>query len=151
MNVFLKRQLIMAVLLLGVLGFGINLRLANCWGGPGDFTWGGPLHQISFYGTLYAPEQKKEAGPGPHITLKLLASQEEWFFKVKEVQGLTGDLNGSGLLELIFPPILRLRGPNAVIEALQKPEILGEPVKIDGDLYIATRILQVDSIENLNK
>jgi hypothetical protein len=153
MNDSSKLELTIVFLLAAILVFGSNLPPARGWGGLGGFSFlrgSGAAHLVWFKGALYPPEEKKQTGSG-HDTLKVLAGQKEWFFKVKDARDLSGDLAEFEIFKNIFPRILYLRGPDNLIGTLQKPEIIGKPVKIEGYLYIGDGILQLTSIENINQ
>ena len=93
--------------------------------------------------TFYPLEDKKQAA-SLH-TLHVFVNQKEWLFKVNNARDLSGSMDMSQLLHYISPPILKLRGPEKIIETLQDPTLSGKPVKIEGLLYYGVGILQVTS------
>ena len=98
---------------------------------------------MSLKGTFYPLEDKKQAA-SLH-TLNILVNQKEWLFKVNNARDLSGSMDMSGLLHNLSSPILKLRGPENIIESLQDPTLSGMPVKIEGVLYFGAGILQVTS------
>ena len=98
---------------------------------------------MSLKGTFYPLEDKKQAA-SLHV-LNVLVNQKEWLFKINNARDLSGSMDMSGLLHNLSSPLLKLRGPENIIETLQDSTIAGKPVKIEGLLYFGAGISQVTS------
>ncbi len=95
---------------------------------------------VRFTGTLHSPQEK---GDGTVHTLTVFIEETEWQFRLTKVETLTGTNYGWMILQDIFPPELRLSGPPDLLGPLEKPDIAGKPVEIEGRLYRADRMLVV--------
>lgn len=99
-----------------------------------------PPPLVRFSGTLHSPKEKKESGVR---TLTIRVGKAEWKLWLTDVQTLTGSNRGWMILRDISPRRLSLSGPDKLLRPLERPEMAGKAVTIEGRLYIGTRKLVV--------
>ena len=81
--------------------------------------------------------------------LTVSVEETRWRFNVAKVEKLTGKEVGSlRLLQAIFPPQLRLIGPDELLRPLQDPQVAGKPLVIEGLLYIGDRMLFITDVKH---
>jgi hypothetical protein len=70
-----------------------------------------------------------------------------WRLRITKVEKLTGRaVSGLRLLESLFPPQVRLTGPEEFLRPLRGAEIAGKSLMIEGRLYMGDRTLFVAAI-----
>jgi hypothetical protein len=103
---------------------------------------------VRFTGTLHPSEEKN--GDGLH-TLWISVRDKEWQFRLTAVDVLTGTNYGWMILSDIFPPHLRISAPENLLAQLERPEIVGKPLIIEGRLYRVNRVLLVTALEDASE
>lgn len=103
---------------------------------------------VRFTGTLH-PSENRNDDSWP--TLGISVRGQEWQFRLTNVEVLTGTNYGSMILSDIFPPHLRLSAPEDLLARLERPEIVGKPLSIEGRLYRANRVLLVTALEDASE
>jgi len=80
-------------------------------------------------------------------TLTVHFKDHKWKMRIREIRALTATTHsGWGLLKDLFPPHLRLVGPDDVIAPLQQADIAGKPFVLEGRLYVGDRMLLVTAV-----
>ena len=83
-------------------------------------------------------------------TLTVSIKETKWRFHIAKVEKLSGrDPSGTRLLESIFPPHLRLTGPDHLLSRLQDPQVQGKPLTLEGHLYVGERMFFVTIVNPL--
>lgn len=101
---------------------------------------------IRFTGALFPIE--KEGQRNLYHTLNVLIKGEErWIFRLDKVEPLTSTNNGWAILQRLFPPRVCFTGPEDLLHLLQKPEIAGKPLIIEGRLYIRAKMFLITAVE----
>jgi hypothetical protein len=73
--------------------------------------------------------------------------ETKWRMRIRDIKTLTASTNsGWGLLRDLFPPRLRLTGPDDLIARLQRDDIAGLPLVLEGRLYIGDHMLYVTAL-----
>jgi hypothetical protein len=76
--------------------------------------------------------------------------QKKWRLHIREIKALTATTHqGWGLLNDLFPPWLRLTGPDDLLSPLQHDEIAGQPLVLEGRLYVGDHMLYLTAVERL--
>jgi hypothetical protein len=99
---------------------------------------------VRFTGTLVPPNKKDENGLH---TLRVLIQDQEWLFRLDNVETLTGTNYGWMILNDIFPPELHFTGSDDLIRTLQAADRTDSPVRVEGRLYISDRMFAVTAVE----
>lgn len=99
---------------------------------------------VRFTGTLVPPNEKDE---NSLHTLRVLIQDQEWLFRLDNVETLTGTNYGWMILNDIFPPELHFTGPDDLMRTLQAAERTDSPVSVEGRLYISDRMFAVTAAE----
>jgi hypothetical protein len=95
---------------------------------------------VRFTGTLVPPD----GGSANSLhTLRVFIQNSEWLFRLDNVETLTGTDYGWMILSDIFPPELHFTGPENLMRTLQAAEHAGNPVIVEGRLYISDRMFAV--------
>lgn len=80
-------------------------------------------------------------------TLTVSIRGQEKLLRITKVEKLTGHSpDGWRLLQSLFPPQVRLVGPDALLRTLQAPEREGVSLIIEGRLYVRERMLIVTAV-----
>jgi hypothetical protein len=99
---------------------------------------------VRFTGALLPLEEK---GRGSLTTLTVSIQGKKRLFRIANVEKLTGkDPNGWRLIQDLFPPDLRLIGPEALLSPLLHSESEGKTLIIEGNLYSGDRMFVVTAI-----
>jgi hypothetical protein len=77
----------------------------------------------------------------------IFVHDKPWFFRVGKVEGLTSEerdkaVNDGALLEQ-----MRFSGPDALMRRMQKADVAGKPLTIEGQLNAKERRFQVSAVE----
>lgn len=105
-----------------------------------------PPPLVRFTGSFLPLEGKR---PGALAMLTVSIEGMRWKFNVAKVEKLTGKEVGSlRLLQSIFPPQLRLTGPDELLRPLQDPQVAGKPLVIEGRLYVGDRMLFITAVKH---
>ena len=95
---------------------------------------------VRLTGTL-VPLQKPEYGGLD--TLNVWIKNQEWIFKLTDVETLSGTNYGPMILNRLFPREVHFKGPDTIIQPIQNAAGTGRPLVVEGRLYIGDRILMV--------
>ena len=80
-------------------------------------------------------------------TLTVQVKKDKWRLRIREVKSLTATTNsGWGLLKDLIPPWLRLVGPDELIALLQRSDIAGQLLVLEGRLYIGDHMLYLTAV-----
>jgi len=80
-------------------------------------------------------------------TLTVHVKDHKWKMRIREIKALTATTNsGWGLLKDLFPPQVRLVGPDEVIAPLRQADIAGKPFVLEGRLYVGDHLLLVTAV-----
>ena len=105
-----------------------------------------PPPLVRFTGSFFPLEEKR---PEALAILTVSVEKTRWRFNVAKVEKLTGKEVGSlRLLQAIFPPQLRLTGPDELLRPLQDPQVAGKPLVIEGLLYVGDRMLFITAVKH---
>jgi len=157
MNATSYRKPAVAVIFVAI--FGLFAGFHNIWANEHeDVGFGGVMPIVGgvrpfvqLVGTVYPASDKEKATRITTITIIVDTTKKEWLFKIKKAVDLTGDLTELGLINLIWPPTLRLWGGKTILAPLEKSDIGGKQFLIEGILNEADRILEVDQVRDLSK
>ncbi len=72
--------------------------------------------------------------------------KEEWIFDVKKAQDISGMEPGLDILNDLFPSTLNLWGPKNLISELEKPELDGRLVTVEGYIHVAHNIMELTQV-----
>jgi hypothetical protein len=100
---------------------------------------GGPI-EVRITGTLYSPDHTDIKGMD---TLRVYIRHKHMAFKVEDARGIDTAANKLEILDALFPPLLTIVGSEDIIALLQKPEMEGKVITMEGDLYIGNGMFQV--------
>lgn len=80
-------------------------------------------------------------------TLVVTIKGTKWRLRIREIKALTAATNhGWGLLKGLFPPRLRFVGPADLIAHLQREDIAGLPLVLEGRLYVGDHMLYLTAV-----
>jgi hypothetical protein len=80
-------------------------------------------------------------------TLSVQVKAQKWKLRIREIKALTATTHsGWGLLKDLFPPHLRLVGPQELLAPLQQSDIAGKPFILEGRLYVGDHMLYVTAV-----
>jgi len=80
-------------------------------------------------------------------TLAVQVKAQKWKLRIREIKALTATTHsGWGLLKDLFPPHLRLVGPQDLLAPLQESDIAGKPFILEGRLYVGDHMLYVTAV-----
>ncbi|MBW2201887.1 MAG: hypothetical protein JRF71_13820 [Deltaproteobacteria bacterium] len=96
--------------------------------------------EVQLTGTLYNSNHKNAKGTD---TLSVFIRHKQMGFKVEDARDITGDASKLDILEAIFPPKLVIEGSSDTIALLQKPEMEGKLITMEGYLYISSGMFNV--------
>jgi len=88
-------------------------------------------------------QEFNEKAAGNLNTLTVTIGNQKWLFQVSRVDTITGSDPGMMILNNIFPPELHFFGPPDRLAPLEKPDIVGKQVSLEGFLYISDRTFYV--------
>ncbi|MGE0824891.1 MAG: hypothetical protein AB7G75_16800 [Candidatus Binatia bacterium] len=81
-------------------------------------------------------------------TLTVSIKGKRWWFRIAKIEKLTGrHSSGTRLLQSLFPRFLHLTGPEHLLNTLQDPQIEGQPLTLEGRLYVGEHMLFVTLID----
>jgi len=95
---------------------------------------------VRLTGTL-VPLQKPEYGGLD--TLNVRVNNQEWIFKLSDVETLSGTNYGPMILNQLFPREVRFKGPDTLMQPIQNAAATGKPLIVEGRLYMSDRVLMV--------
>ena len=103
------------------------------------------FYEVLLIGTVIAPHAK-----GNSRTFELRYQEDKWSFKVTEAHELSGaSLTGWKILTEIFPRKIRLLAEKGVTEPLRQPRIVGKAFKLKGKIYVGSRTMHLDRVEEV--
>ena len=76
-------------------------------------------------------------------TLRVYIHHKHMAFKVEDARGIANGANKMEIFEAIFPPKLNIIGSEDIIALLQKPEMEGKVITMEGDLYIGSGMFHI--------
>jgi hypothetical protein len=80
-------------------------------------------------------------------TLTVQVKDHKWKMRIREIKALTATTSsGWGLLKDLFPPRLRLTGPDELIARLQQDNIAGQILVLEGRLYVGDHMLYLTAV-----
>ena len=80
-------------------------------------------------------------------TLSVQVKAQKWKLRIREIKALTATAHsGWALLKDLFPPHLRLVGPQELLAPLQQSDIAGRPFILEGRLYVGDHMLYVTAV-----
>ena len=80
-------------------------------------------------------------------TLSVQVKAQQWKMRIREIKALTATTNsGWGLLQDLFPPYLRLTGPDELLTPLQQNDIAGRAFTLEGRLYVGDHMLYLTAV-----
>ncbi|MFH2045509.1 MAG: hypothetical protein ABIK92_10230 [Pseudomonadota bacterium] len=110
-----------------------------------------PLPQIKvnptilLVGTFYPANKRPQ---GDVITIKIL--NKKTYFKIEIVRNINGTEHGYSIINNLFPPELKLIGPDKLIRPLLKKKILGKVYSLRGTIYSSDNTLHLDIVKQGN-
>ncbi len=99
---------------------------------------------VRLTGTFHRPEES--AKTGMYSFRVYIGGKEEWIFDVKKAQDLSGLEPGLDILNDLFPSTLNFWGPKKLVSQLEKPELDGQPVTVEGYIHVAHNIMEVTAV-----
>jgi hypothetical protein len=101
---------------------------------------------IRITGALFAP--------GEHLsdtaaTLDVRIAEKPWTLRVRDVESLTSRVPGGISLLRNLGGFLILTGPSELVARLTSEEARGQPLTIEGRLYVTERVLTLTAVELL--
>jgi hypothetical protein len=97
---------------------------------------------VRLTGELHLPEEKGAPVHSPMVYVH----GTKWNFWLTKVDTLNGTNYGRTVLEDLFPRAVHLSRPEELLKPLQRPEIAGQPLTIEGWLYVGDRKLVVTAV-----
>src|SRR5262245_25048723 len=83
----------------------------------------------------FAPLEDRERSTLQTLTVRV--RENKWRMRIREIKALTAtSQSGWSLLNDLFPPHLRLTGPDELMVTLQRENIVGRPLILEGRLYV---------------
>ncbi len=80
-------------------------------------------------------------------TLTVQVKKDKWRLRIREIKALTATTNsGWGLLKDLFPPWLRFVGSDDLITRLQRSDIAGQILVLEGRLYTGDHMLYLTAV-----
>jgi hypothetical protein len=80
-------------------------------------------------------------------TLIVSCRGKKWRMRIREVKALTATTTqGWSLFKDLFPPRLRLTGPDDILAPLQQDDIAGRPLVLEGRFYVRDHMLYVTAV-----
>jgi hypothetical protein len=80
-------------------------------------------------------------------TLTVRVKKDKWRMRIREIKALTATAtSGWSLLKDLFPPHLRLTGPDELLAPLQQHDIAGKPFILEGRLYVRDHMLYLTAV-----
>ena len=80
--------------------------------------------------------------------LQIIIAGEKRTFLLDKIE-IVGSVGRTRMtLQQLFPPVIRFVGPNDLLQRLLSPTIAGQPIVIDGLLYVGSRTLFVNKVED---
>ena len=108
----------------------------------------GPPQLIRITGTfINSAAIGGQQSPQPYPTIDVRVAERMRTFHVQEVKSLTGAKEGWPILRNVGAFLIFV-GPTEITDHLQSPEATGQPLKIEGRLYVKDRVLMINSVES---
>lgn len=80
-------------------------------------------------------------------TLTVRVKKDKWRLRIREIKALTATTNsGWGLLKDLLPPWLRFVGPDDLIARLQRNDIAGQILVLEGRFYTGDHMLYLTAV-----
>jgi hypothetical protein len=81
-------------------------------------------------------------------TLTVRIGESKYLLKIRKFEKLSGQsMTDLRLLERLFPPFLRMTGPEPLLLSLQDLSAAGKPVAVEGRLYSDDRLLLLTDVQ----
>lgn len=103
-----------------------------------------PLIRIT--GALYDPEERFASA---HASFDVRAADRPWTLRVRDVTALTTNAPGGIPLLRNLGGFLIITGPPELTARLVSEEFRGQPMTIEGRLYVKERVLTLTAVEPL--
>ena len=104
---------------------------------------------IQFTGTVYAPDEKPATDLGSDVFDLVIDSEKTWVFVIDQARNRSCTETKLGILKDLYPRKLHLRGAEDQLAFLQRRDLAGESVTIQGYLYRDSRRLDVTNAETM--
>jgi hypothetical protein len=100
--------------------------------------------KVRVTGTMlpYSEQQRDDL-----VTATIFVQDKPWFFRVGKVEGLSSAEREQAVNEGALLEQVRFQGPDAVMRRLQKANLAGKPLVIEGQLDAKERRFLVTSVE----
>jgi hypothetical protein len=118
---------------------------ASTYWGPWMFSPPEPPPLVRLTGALF-PVQDKGELTGLY-NLPIFIGAQTWIFHVEKAQSLTGSIQGSSLLNELFPMRLRFVGSKDVLRQIAAQAGPARTLTLTGRLYVSHNWLLVSSVE----
>lgn len=80
-------------------------------------------------------------------TVVVTIKERKWRLRIREIKALTATTHqGWSLLKDLFPPRLRFVGPTNLLTRLQREDIAGIPLTLEGRLYVGDHMLYLTGV-----
>jgi hypothetical protein len=80
----------------------------------------------------------------------IFVHDKPWFFRVGKVEGLTQEERDKAVNDGALMEQVRFYGPDALMRRMQKADVTGKPLIIEGQLNAKERRFMVSSVEEVN-
>jgi len=100
---------------------------------------------ILLIGTFYPVDKRPKVDI---ITVKIL--NKTMLFKIDKVRNISGTKHGYSIINQLFPPVLKLTGPDKIISTLLKKDIFGKVYSLRGTIYASDNLLHLDMVKQGN-
>ena len=81
------------------------------------------------------------------VTATIFVQDKPWFFRVGKVEGLTSEEREQAVKDGALLEQVRFHGPDAVMRRLQKANLIGKLLVIEGQLDAKGRRFLISSVE----
>ena len=81
------------------------------------------------------------------VTATIFVQDKPWFFRVGKVEGLTSEERAQAVKDGALLEQVRFQGPDAVMRRLQKANLIGKLLVIEGQLDAKGRRFLISSVE----
>ncbi len=89
----------------------------------------------------------EEEDRGYLVAVKVFVAGQPWLLRVGEVEGMTADERKQAVEHDILLQQVRFYGPDELMERMQKPEIIGKVITIEGRLDAKEKRFLVKALE----
>ena len=79
----------------------------------------------------------------------IFVQDKPWFFRIGKVEGLTPEEREKAVNEGALLEQVRFYGPDALMRRMQKADVTGKPITIEGNLDAKERRFQVTAVEEV--